>query len=49
MRVGVPADLSHKGNAFCLALCSELVAQDKDDEENGQEASLEVHYLILYV
>lgn len=45
----VPADLGHKGNAFCLALRSELVAQDEDDEENAQEASLDVHYLILYV
>lgn len=46
---GVPADLSHKGNSLYLALRSELVAQDEDDEENAQEASLDIHYLILYV
>lgn len=46
---GVPANLSDKGDAFSLTLRSKLVAQDEDDEENPQEALIDVHYLILYV
>lgn len=50
MSMGVlPADLCHEGNAFCLTLSSELVAQDEQDEENAQHALIDVHYLILYV
>lgn len=45
----VPTDLSDKGDALGFTLGSELVAQDENDEENAQDALIDVHYLILYV